>query len=170
MDSPTELLLIAGRSGVGKSTVGNEIHHQLSERGVMHGYIEGDNLDMAFPIPWADRLAERNLSAMWQNYQAVGHTRLVYTNTVSVLVADELKRALRGEVTVTGVLLTATDESTRERLASREIGSALHLHVQRSRERADNLEAESPPWVTRVPTDARTIADIANEVIAIARW
>jgi len=170
MDALTYLLLIAGRSGVGKSSVGNEIHHQLSEREVMHGFIEGDNLDMAFPIPWEHRLAERNLAEMWNNYRGLGHTRLVYTNTASVLHADLLKQALGGEVNVTGVLLTATDTSARERLAGREVGSALELHLRRSRQRAVELETESAVWVTRVPTDGRRVADIAGAIITLTGW
>jgi hypothetical protein len=42
----TEVLLIGGRCGVGKSIVGSEIHAQLSAAGVWHCLIEGDNLDM----------------------------------------------------------------------------------------------------------------------------
>jgi adenylylsulfate kinase-like enzyme len=44
-------LFIGGRSGVGKSSVGYEIHAQLSAACVQHCLIEGDNLDMAWPIP-----------------------------------------------------------------------------------------------------------------------
>jgi hypothetical protein len=85
-------------------------------------------------------------------------------------VAAELKQALAGEVQVTGALLTATDDTTRERLGRREIGSALDWHVRRSRKAAEELEAESPAAVARVPTDGRTVADIATEIIKIARW
>jgi hypothetical protein len=136
----------------------------------MHAFIEGDNLDMAFPQPWSDDLAERNLAAMWANYRSLGHSRLVYTNTVSVLEAKALRAALGGDVHVTGILLTATDDTTRERLATREIGSALEWHVEASRERANHLEAESPAWVIRVPTDGRDVADIAREVLDAAGW
>ncbi len=83
----SHLLLIGGRSGVGKSTVAAEIHRQLAERGVHHAWIEGDNLDMAFPVPWKEghKLAEANLAAMWSNYRALGYIRLIYVNTASVL-------------------------------------------------------------------------------------
>jgi hypothetical protein len=92
----TELLLIGGRSGVGKSAVGNELHHLLVEREVMHRFIEGDNLDLAYPPPWEYGLAEANLSVMWRNYQALGHHRLIYANTFSVLCSDQLVAAIDG--------------------------------------------------------------------------
>ena len=41
----SEVLLIGGRAGVGKSSVGNEVHVQLSAARVWHAFIEGDNLD-----------------------------------------------------------------------------------------------------------------------------
>lgn len=170
MTSRSHVLFIGGRSGVGKSTVGNEIHHLLCECRVKHGYIEGDNLDMAYPTPEENRLAERNLAAMWANYRELGHHRLIYTNTVSVLVTEDLAAALDDDVTVTAVLLRADDDTTRQRLSLREVGSALELHVRRSRERAEQLDAQSPAWVHRVDTDLRRVTDVAQEIIALTGW
>jgi hypothetical protein len=69
----SEVLFLGGRSGVGKSSVGNEIHAQLSAARVQHCLIEGDSLDLAYPPPWNHRLAERNLAAMWGNYRELGY-------------------------------------------------------------------------------------------------
>ena len=88
---PSSVLFLGGRSGVGKTSVGNEIHAQLSHAGVRHPLIDGDMLDMAFPAPCHDHLAERNLAALWANYRALGYCRLVYVNTVSVM-AGEIDR------------------------------------------------------------------------------
>jgi ABC-type dipeptide/oligopeptide/nickel transport system ATPase subunit len=49
-----EALLIGGRSGVGKSTVGWEVSAQLQDRSVAHCLIEGDFLDQAYPPPEGD--------------------------------------------------------------------------------------------------------------------
>ncbi|HEV7183869.1 MAG TPA: adenylyl-sulfate kinase [Leifsonia sp.] len=46
---PSEVLLIGGRSGVGKSTIALEVSHLLAEAGVQHAVIEGDNLDLPSP-------------------------------------------------------------------------------------------------------------------------
>jgi len=72
-------LLIGGRSGVGKTSVGFEIHAQLEAAGVSHAVIDGDFLDMAYPPPWEHKLAERNLAVLWANYRTVGYRRLIYT-------------------------------------------------------------------------------------------
>lgn len=78
----TELLLIGGRSGVGKTAVAAEIFNLLPAADVRHAWIEGDFLDLAHPTPWLQgfHLAEQNLAAVWRNYQAAGYQRLIYTN------------------------------------------------------------------------------------------
>jgi adenylylsulfate kinase-like enzyme len=62
--SASEVLLLAGRSGVGKSSVAMECHAALGAAEVRHCLIDGDTLDMAYPTPWEHGLAERNLTAM----------------------------------------------------------------------------------------------------------
>jgi hypothetical protein len=168
----TEALLVGGRAGVGKSSVGYEIHEQLSAVGIRHCLIEGDNLDMAYPAPWEHHLAERNLAAMWANYRALGYRRMIYTNTASVLekVIGELTAAMGDDPQVTGVLLTCSDATARWRLAQREIGSALDWHVERSAQMARRLDRHAPAWVHRVATDGRTVADIAAEIISLTAW
>ncbi len=61
----SKLLVIGGRSGVGKSSVAFALHDQLAVERVRHAVIEGDALDLAWPAPWEHRLAERNLAAVW---------------------------------------------------------------------------------------------------------
>ncbi|GAA2632204.1 hypothetical protein Adu01nite_11680 [Paractinoplanes durhamensis] len=155
---------------MGKSSVGFEIHAQLSAVGVRHCLIEGDNLDMAYPSPWEHSLAERNLAAMWANYRALGYRRLIYTNTVSVRQVDVLTAAMGDDPRVTAVLLTADDGTARQRLAQREIGTALDRHIERSDLAARQLEQLSPDWVHRVPTDGRSVAGIAARAIELAGW
>ena len=170
----SHLLLIGGRSGVGKSTVAAEIHRQLAERGVHHAWIEGDNLDMAFPVPWKEghKLAEANLAAMWSNYRALGYIRLIYVNTASVLphVIDSLTTAMGDDPIVHGVLLTSSDAVAEQRLVEREVGGGLDYAVGRSRDAALELEASTPSEVTRLNTDGRSASQLAAEIIGLTRW
>jgi hypothetical protein len=168
--STEELLLLSGRSGVGKSTVASELHHLLAQADVKHALIEGDNLDLAYPAPWEYGLAEKNLRAMWQNYRALGYRRLIYVNTISALFEAQLTAAIGGQVRVTSILLTAEDESARHRLGVREVGSALELHLQRSHDRALELDVRSPPSVHRIATDAKSTTRIAREILSIVGW
>lgn len=168
----TELLLIGGRSGVGKSTVGSEIHAQLSAAGVRHCLIEGDNLDMAYPPPREHGLAEQNLAAMQANYAALGYRRMIYTNTASVLakVITDLTAAIGGNPRLTAVLLRCSNATAHQRLGQREIGTALDWHLERSAEMARRLDEDAPPWVHRLDTDGQAVADIAAQIIGLADW
>src|SRR5262249_23619983 len=146
----SEALFLGGRSGVGKSSVGNEIHAQLSAAGVRHCLIEGDNLDLAYPPPWEHGLAEQNLAAMWANYPALNYGWMIDTNTVCVRAVAELTAAMGDDPQVTAVLLTADDMTARQRLAKRELGTALDQHIERSDVAARELDKLSPSWVHRI--------------------
>lgn len=131
MNSQSEVLLIGGRSGVGKTSVAAEIHTQLAAADVRHCLIEGDNLDMAHPAPHEHHLAERNLAAVWSNYRELGYRRMIYTNTASVFpaVISALTEAMGDTPAVNAVLLTCTDDTAGARLSQRERGSALDWHM-----------------------------------------
>ncbi|MFI0899085.1 hypothetical protein [Streptomyces sp. NPDC020983] len=169
-----EALLIGGRAGVGKTTVGWEISAQLQALRIAHCLIEGDNLDQAFPAPADDpartRMTEANLAALWRNYAALGYRRLIYTNTVSVLEPDLIARAMGSTPRITAVLLTADDATARQRLGTREIGSQLDAHLTRSTAMAHHLEATAPSWVARISTDSRSVTDIARDAVAATNW
>ncbi|NYI06923.1 AAA family ATPase [Allostreptomyces psammosilenae] len=169
-----EVLLIAGRSGVGKSTVGWEVSALLRAASVAHCLLEGDLLDQIHPAPADDphrsKITEDNLTAVWRNFAARGHHRLVYTNTVSVLEPDMFVRALGGAPRIVGVLLTAGDDTARRRLEAREIGSQLDAHLVRSARMARHLDAVAPPWVARIATDGRSVPEIARDVVAATGW
>lgn len=167
---PIKVLLIAGRSGVGKTTVSYEVSEQLRTHDVAHALIDGDNLDAVYPRSEGSALTEANLAAIWQNYRALGHHRLIYVNTVSVLEGDMIRRALGDEAEIRGVLLIAMNTTVSQRLGRREIGSALDVHLQRSSEAAAHLEASAADWVNRLSTDNRSVKDIAESIIRLTGW
>ncbi|WP_447006818.1 hypothetical protein ACRAKI_10265 [Saccharothrix isguenensis] len=90
--------------------------------------------------PHRTGITERNLAAVWSNYEALGRRRLVYTNTVSLV-----------------------EEATiRERLARREIGSRLAPHIERSVRMARLLADEARPHTVRIATDGKSVEEIAT--------
>jgi hypothetical protein len=165
-----EILLIAGRSGVGKTTVSYEVSECLREHDIPHALVDGDNLDAVYPPVEGSALAERNLAAVWRSYRQLGHDRLIYVNTVSVLEDAMVRRAIGEEASVTGVLLQATDAVARERLTRREIGTTLDVHLERSANASTHLETTAPAWVHRVPTDGRTVRHIARSILRLTGW
>ena len=171
-----EALLIGGRSGVGKTTVAWEVSARLRAAGVAHAIVEGDLMGQVHPAPDGDPdgrlLRERNLAAVWANFAALGHRRLIYTNTLSVLpeMAGMFERAMGPDVRLVRVLLTASDTTARERLTGRELGSELDDGLKTSAERARVLDARVPEDTVRVATDERPVVDIARDVVAATGW
>ncbi|WP_277212656.1 ATPase [Isoptericola croceus] len=157
----SELLLVSGRSGVGKSSAAFALHDLLAAEGIKHAVIEGDALGLAWPEPWEHRLAARNLAAVWANYRDLGYRRLIYTNTVAILEADEIAAAMGDQPHVTSVLLTASDGTVQSRLSRREDGESLRTHIERSATAAAILDERSSANVHRVSTDDRTTSDVA---------
>jgi hypothetical protein len=160
---------------VGKSTVAWEVSQFLQAASIAHCLIEGDLMGQVHPAPTDDpdrsAITERNLAAVWANFAALGHHRLIYTNTVSVLETDMFQRALGAEsLRIVRVLLTADDATAGSRLAQREIGSQLEPHIQRSVFMARHLAEHSPADTVRVPTDGRPILDIARHVLTATGW
>lgn len=170
----SEVLFVGGRSGVGKSTAAEALHDLLVAADVAHAVIEGDLLDLAHPAPHvahhAARLAERNLAALWAGYRELGHHRLVFTNTVSVLEHARLAAAMGDDPVVTVVLLRASDATTAARLARRAGGPVPQAQLAHSTATAGRLDTAVADTVTRVDTDGLTPQEIAGRLALLTRW
>lgn len=171
-----EVLLIGGRAGVGKTTVGWEVSALLRSATVAHAIIDGDFIGQVHPAPEGDphraEITESNLTAVWANYARRGYRRLIYTNTMCVLpeATGMFERAMGSDVGIVRVLLTASDATARERLVGRELGSELEHELAGSTRKARILDERAPAETVRVPTGARSVTDIAREVVAATGW
>jgi hypothetical protein len=170
----SELLLIGGRSGVGKTAAAIALHELLARRLISHAVIEGDYLDLAYPAPHlvhADaNLAERNLAAMWANYRPLGYRRLILTNTVSVLYASSLAAALGDDPAVTTVLLRAKDDAVATRLALRAHGAPYEEQLAHSSRTAVMLDEAVGAGTYRIDTDALPPIDVAVRIAQLTGW
>jgi len=171
-----EVLLIGGRAGVGKTTVGWEVSAQLRAAAVSHAIVEGDFMGQVHPAPEGDpdrsQIVETNLTAVWANYRQLGYRRLIYTNTLSVLPSTTgmFERAMGADVRIVRVLLTANHRTVAERLVSREIGSELEETLMSSTYRAGLLAEQVSPDTLRIATDQRRVTEIARDVVAATGW
>jgi hypothetical protein len=176
VENSYHVLLITGPSGVGKSAVAFEMHHQLKNRGISHVVIEGDVLDLCFPAPTTDPLkvglTEANLSALWKSYREHGYTRMIMTGVFADLESDLhwIRRGLAAPARITAIRLEASEDNRCRRLASREIGSGYESHVASSNRAAILIAQCAGQNTVNISTDDLSVAEIATQLIDVAGW
>jgi len=161
-----DVVILTGPCGVGKSSVAFECMNVLEAARVPAAMIDGE-LAYVSPSdprdPFAYRVAEAALRVLGPVYETAGKSRLLLARVVED--AEQLaivERALPGSP-IRILRLVARPETIRSRLRSREIGSGLAWHEQRSAEISVSRLGE--------PIDAeRDVVAIAHDVLARVGW
>ncbi|WP_206505287.1 hypothetical protein [Streptomyces chrestomyceticus] len=172
MQPTTEILVLCGAAGVGKSTTAYEVSHQLGRADVPHALLDTDQLDQVHPWPppglAPSELSRRNLAAVWANLAEVGHTRLILTGVFVTLerelawIADAVPDA-----GLTPVRLTADAPTLERRVRRREIGSGAADQLARTARQHAALARPEPPGTTVIDTTGRSVVSVACEVIGV---
>lgn len=170
--STTEVLLICGPAGVGKSASALEVSERLQSAGVAHALIDTDELDRIFPVPRdLARITERNLAFMWQGFHERGIRRLilvgVWLDRDSEL--SWIRRAIP-DARVTIIRLVASEAALVDRIRRREIGSGLEGQLERTRKQLLTPEQDPPTDSLIVPTDGASIGETAQAIIDHSGW
>jgi predicted kinase len=177
----TQILLITGPAGVGKTTLNWEVSSQLASSNVRHAAIETDELDRVFPLPSASEMedlrpemtdiSEINLASIWQNYHALGCDRLILSGVM--VFVDEAKKWIARAIPkadFTVVRLVASEETLLGRLERREIGSGLDDQIRRTLKQARLISTLANTDLIELQTDGRTPQEIASELLQRIGW
>lgn len=167
------VLIISGPVGVGKTSVAHEMFDQLIDRDIAHAVIDIDALGISWPFgendPFNNRMAMRNLAAVWANFAASGVNRAILPRVIeSQADLAPYKTAIPG-ADIQVCRLTATIDTLRERVTRRELGSSQDNLVRRAAQLAESLEQSAPTNFT-VQTDNRPLPAIAHEALTKAGW
>lgn len=74
----TDVLVISGPAGVGKSAVAFEMTLQLRAAAIPHALVDTDELDRIYPVPDdLPSITERNLAAVWETFSERGIDKLI---------------------------------------------------------------------------------------------
>lgn len=173
MTTAVPILFITGTVGVGKTSVAGEVSEQLDKAGVAHAFVDIDSLRWCYPRPPHDRfrteLAMKNLAAVWRNFQAAGATYLVLADVLES--RDELERyraAVPGAEFLV-VRLRAEPHTLASRVQTRELGSGLEWHRQRTAELAEQMDRSQVEDML-VDTEGKSIMTIAREILERSKW
>jgi hypothetical protein len=165
------VLLVTGPIGVGKTAMLHEADATLIEAASSHATVELEEVARCWPsaIEGAGTaFVYRNLAALWQNFAAVGASRLLLSTLVEQrsdlhLVSDAIPGA-----TITVVRLHAPLSVLEKRIHLREPGDP-------------EGELDGARWWTQhfnevrvedyvVETENRSVGEIAREVLRLAGW
>ena len=166
-----DVLVLSGPCGAGKTTVGFECMERLEEHGISAAMIDAE-LAYFHPKPNDDpqgtRVAEAALAALVPIYASVGIERILLPRVIERPRHLELVRAAAPAARLQVVWLEVPLATVAERLAKREVGSALDWHVTRAEEIARN--ASSHDLFDFVVAGDRPVRTVAQEVLARAEW
>jgi adenylylsulfate kinase len=169
--APEALLIITGSMGSGKTAVLGEASDILTFRGVPHASIDLDAFGTAhLPLKAINNsVMYRNLRSVWENYAALGLTRLMLARAIEN--RAELKRCRDGVAGAKAVIcrLTASVETMQQRVRSREPGILQRSYVERVAELTailDHAQLED----FSVVNENRSITDVAQEMLMRAGW
>src|SRR5689334_1639059 len=127
------LLIITGSMGSGKTTVLAEASDILAIRHVPHAIIDLDALGTAHLPPGVNEnnVMYRNLYSVWENYAALGLTRLLLARAIEDRAeVERCRSAVSGAETVI-CRLTASIATMQQRVQKRELGRLQQCYVER---------------------------------------
>ena len=162
----TEVLIITGPCGVGKTLVAFECM-EILERTELPAAMVDAELAYFWPRPADDpygyAVAEKGLAALWQVYAAQGIDRLLLPRVVENEEQRLIVERAVPDARIQLIRLVASALAIRERLCTREVGSGLEWHVRRAAVVARATLGE--------PVDAeRPVTEVARDVLERAGW
>lgn len=169
--STTALLAITGSMGSGKTAVMGEASDILAARGIAHAAIDLDELGIVHfcAEPEKGNVVDRNLRCIWQNYAALGITRLLLARAVESREELERCRAAVGAAKTTVCRVTATLATMQQRIRMRETGMLQQQLVDRVAVLEKILDAAKLEDFL-VANENRSLTEVAEEVLVRAGW
>lgn len=171
MERSTALLVITGSMGSGKTQVMGEASDILAARGIAHAAIDLDALGIVHfcAEPEKSHVVDRNLRCVWQNFAALGITRLLLARAMES--REELVRCCGavGAAEATVCRLTASLATMQQRVRLRETGMLQQQFVDRVAV-LENILDVAKLEDFQVANENRPVTEAAEEVLIRAGW
>lgn len=168
----TQVIVISGVGGVGKTTAGWELREMLKRKHVAHALIDTDNISWCYPAA-PDRfntlLVAQNLKSIWQNYSAAGANKLVISGVLETAEQFDLWRDAIPNATFAVFELRAPEQTIRARLLTRGDSYDFEGAAARSQELAEILKA-NPVSARSIETDDLSTQQVAAKILELSGW
>jgi hypothetical protein len=157
--------------GAGKTTLLGEASDILALRHIAHAAIDLDALGL-FHLPSPpgnDGVMYRNLQSVCNNYTSLGARRLLLARAMEDRAELELCRGVVSATITVVCRLTASIETMKQRVQTREAGVSQRKYVARVAELNLILDRARLEDFT-VSNENRSLAEVAREMLVKAGW
>jgi adenylylsulfate kinase-like enzyme len=177
------ILWLCGATGVGKSTIGWQVFMQIRRAGMHVAFIDLEQIGFLKPAPAGDpcnhRLKARNLTAMWQTFQADGAERLIVVGGVNDHEHVRAYTKALPKTTLTLVRLHAGQEQLAERIMRRGDGEGWRIPGDPLKgqdtavlQQIADVAASDAEWLASnrigdmcIDTDERTVEEVTQDLL-----
>jgi GTPase SAR1 family protein len=165
----TEVLVLNGSPGSGKTTLANAIAERLREMDIPHAVIDVDELARVYPevggsIGW------RNLRAVWPNYAALPNLKVIIPVCIdSTRDLEELQNATPSS-SFTVCELVADELVLKDRVTRREPNEYWQTKLRNLVERYLEKDSTAKLGDFRVRTDNGSVDEAAREILNRLGW
>lgn len=167
--STTEVLLVHGSPGSGKTTLAGAVAEQLRQADRAHAVIDLDELSIIYPAEKRP-FSHRNLKAIWPNYTAVPNLKVMIP-TVIADIADY--QSLRDAIPAAKVIiceLTAPESILKDRVTAREPNAYWQERLRNWVDIYHQRDESQKFGDFQVSTHDKSIEETAKEIIEKAGW
>jgi adenylylsulfate kinase len=167
-------ILVTGPVGVGKTTLIDAMGRVLRDAEVPHATVDFDQLTAAYPRSpdddvWGTDLGLANLAAIWQNYRAIGASRLLLAQVIeNRKELDGFRNAVPGAEIVV-VRLRASPSTLQQRVRARGESRGMEWHLKRAVELATLMDEQSVEDFV-VETEDRSPLELARQTLQLVGW
>jgi hypothetical protein len=167
----TQLLIITGSMGAGKSTILAGASDILRLRGIAYAAIDVDSLFLGH-VPLVandDDLMYANLRSVCKNYAEAGVQRFMLARALETQTELDLCSEITSATATTVCRLTATIDTMQRRVASRELGILQQEFVARTVELNSILDRAHLEDFA-IANENRSLNEVALEMLHKAGW
>jgi adenylylsulfate kinase-like enzyme len=166
----TQVLILTGPCGAGKTAVGAQVSDILASQGTKHAFIDMDTLRTGcfdtLDDPYNVRLGMRNLASVWPNFAKAGATVLVLADVLERREDLHMYEEAIPGARLFVIRLDAPVATFHSRLERREVGPSLDWHQKRATE-LHGLMTERKVADIVLDTESKSVQQVAQEVLTL---
>ena len=171
----SELLILNGSPGSGKTTLADAIAEQLREAAIAHAVIDLDEFAVIYSpdndsVEWGNKFKWKNLAAVWPNYIALGDIKIIVPVVIDTNDDFEaIKAATRGTV-ITVCELTAPTDILIDRVTAREPNEYWKKRLRGLVENYNRRSEDERFADIKIATHQKSVTDTATLIIEKLNW